>query len=280
MKKSLSTNRVTVVIPAFRAAATLRQTVSSCINQSLVPKIIILVNGSDETFAVAKSIQNENPNAMIEVFEPGVAVLPVEANWTRAIKSSDSEYVKLLCADDVLHADAIQKQVDFLDANPTCAFVGSKRSIVTSGNKVLIKSTGGFGLKFENSFKRTFISCLLKGTNTIGEPSAVLFRSVLVFAEMPWDATRPYVIDLELYLRILKNYQMKCGFINEVLCDFRIATNAWSTSLANRQANDFSGLLHQYLETRLQNIFLAFVLTLTAKMANLGRLLIYKLLRF
>ncbi len=45
--------------------------------------------------------------------------------------------------------------------------------------------------------------CLLAGTNTLGEPAAVLFDGDAIRAAMPWVATWPYMIDVATYAKVL-----------------------------------------------------------------------------
>ncbi len=232
-------NEVTVVIPAYKAGRTLKSTVQSVSAQSLLPsEVIIVVNGNDETLKVALEVKSEYSKLNIKVLAPEEETIGVDLNWNKASESSQTKYTKLLCADDILEQNALELQVNFLEQNQDCEFVGSQRKIVTDKGKVIFGSIGGLLLGERSSYKKIRLISTLLGTNVIGEPSAVLFRTNSLKSNLPWSASIPYVIDLDMYLRILKPNKY-VGFIKSPICRFVISKNSWSTSLAKYQHDNF-----------------------------------------
>jgi len=275
---SAADGAVTVVIPAYKASKTLGNTLHSVFKQTVFPeKIIVVVNGNDETYNTAVSIKNHCPSEIIfEVIEPENSVLPVALNWTKASRLSDSEYTKLLCADDILEPTALEEQADFLKRNPNCAFVGSQRSIFDDTHRKILSSIGGSLLSKSSNFKRVLIACSLRGTNVLGEPSAVLFRTSDLQSNLPWNAEIPYVLDLEFYLRVLRNSKKNAGYISKPLTQFTISKNAWSTSMSNIQRENFLTYIMQTWNLILVGRILYYIFWIPATLNLLVRKQIYK----
>ena len=75
------------------------------------------------------------------------------------------------------------------------------------------------------------------GSNEIGEPSAVLFRRADADVVGLFDEAAEYVIDLDLWLRLLTLGALYV--IDEPLAAFRISTASWSAALADRQVRQY-----------------------------------------
>ena len=85
-----------------------------------------------------------------------------------------------------------------------------------------------------------FRRCLRRGTNVIGEPGGVLFRRDLANTVGPFDATFPYVVDLDYWFRLLAHGDGY--YLPETLVSFRVSPGAWSVAIGANQAAEFRGL--------------------------------------
>jgi hypothetical protein len=231
---------VTVVVPAFKAVNTLHATIESCCGDEVIDQLIIVCNGDIETFHLASKIRDSYKDRInIQVIPPLNYLLTASQNWTRACELSNSKYTKLLCADDLVTPNSTTISYEFLEKNPNCDFVSTQRKIIDSHGKTIFSRSGGFFLKRVNSRKRLIYSVLLRGTNVVGEPSAVLFRTTALKKALPWNQSIQYVTDLEMYFRVLLENQGFFGFIAEPLACFRINLNSWSNELTKTQVFDF-----------------------------------------
>jgi len=86
-----------------------------------------------------------------------------------------------------------------------------------------------------------FRRCLYRGTNVIGEPGGVMFRRALARQVGPYDATFPYVVDLDYWLRLLEHGDGY--YLPETLVSFRVSPGAWSVAIGASQATQFAGLV-------------------------------------
>jgi hypothetical protein len=72
------------------------------------------------------------------------------------------------------------------------------------------------------------------GTNIFGEPACVLLRTDLVRKVGGWSASHPYLIDEDMYVKVLSYGDLFA--IPEALAAFRISGTQWSVGLARQQA--------------------------------------------
>jgi len=168
-------------------------------------------------------------------------------NWTQAVEEGSGEYLKLLCADDILDPHITTDQVAALQANPQAAMVASRRRVIDSRGKVIKQTHGLTGLKKRESGSSALKKCFLAGTNLFGEPASIMFRTGDIKEVMPWHTTWPYVTDIATYAKVLRHGDLVT--INKVQASFRIATTSWSASLVGQQENQFAQWQKSELET-------------------------------
>lgn len=271
-------SRVTVVIPAYKATETLRAAVYSCVDENPVDRVIIVCNGDVETFELSCKLKNELASKLnIDIIPPADKLLSAAENWTRACLQSKSKYTKLMCADDLLLQSSVSKSFRFLEDNPNCDFVSTQRRIIDSESRLLLSRTGGFLLGKLNTSVRLSIAVLVRGTNVIGEPSAVLFRTSSLLKSLPWNQEIPYATDLRMYFKVLNENRNQFGFINEPLACFRINNNSWSNSLVKNQMSDFVNFTRLVISSRtLYMLLLPYIVTSSKVNAYLRRLMYRK----
>ena len=266
----------TVVIPAHNAALTIEKCVKSCINQTLKCRIIIVLNSWDSTIEKVLQIKQDFKNVDIQIKSPDRKIRPVEINWNKSIEFAETKYVKLLCADDYLHPNAIEDQVNFLEANPECGFVGGFRRIVDKNGSTILEKSGGSFLRSQSDFSRVLKAFVLKGTNVIGEPSAVLFRTELIKSNLPWKIEFPYAIDAEMYLRILRSSDLRVGFISRIICDFSVSPDSWSSRIRMNQSLDFTRLIRFNLNFERINPFYLLWFAFIVRINRFARTIVYQ----
>lgn len=110
--------RVSVIMPAFNAAATLADTVASVQAQTYPHwELILAEDGStDDTLAVAQALAAADPR--IRVLPPeGPTGLPARAR-NRALRAARGDYLAFLDADDRWRPEKLARQVEWLEAHP------------------------------------------------------------------------------------------------------------------------------------------------------------------
>lgn len=191
--------RVSVVIPAYNAAAFVGLTLESVLNGTCHDLEIIVVNdgSQDDTAAVASG------------YGPRVRVISqknagMSASRNRGIQDSDSEFIALVDSDDIWHPQKIMCQIAAFEAHPdhACCFTE-----FTSWN-------GGVTSEFLSQFRSGAIEPSLTGwiyhklilTNW-ALPSSMMFR------RQAWNTIDPFLCadqqtdDWEYFVRASRSFQ-------------------------------------------------------------------------
>lgn len=226
---------VSIAIPLFNGLPYLVDTLES-VRQQTYPNIEIVVvdGGSDApTLDYVQSIQGSI--SRVEFLPRGT---PVAVTWSRSCELARGEFIKLLCQDDILYPSAIRSQVDFLLLQEDAGLVFSKRDIIDASGSVVAKSRGGLpGSSRVLNGREALRFGYLAGANIYGEPEAVLFRRSALMKQMPWNSSIPYLIDMEMYARVMMSD--KVGYLNETVGAFRVSSQSWSTRLTAEQTQQF-----------------------------------------
>lgn len=122
---SAATVPVTVVIPCYRCAGTIRRAIASVLRQTVRPTQVILVDDSsrDDTLETLHAVRAElGPDwvqviALAENRGPSAAR---NAGWDAAT----TRYVAFLDADDAWHPEKLERQYRFMAAHPDIALSG------------------------------------------------------------------------------------------------------------------------------------------------------------
>jgi glycosyltransferase involved in cell wall biosynthesis len=214
----------------------LPETLASVLSQTRIPDEIVLVeNGS--TDGTAEWLAEHAPAVVRVVVQP--AMVSAAANFTRAVQASTGDLVKLLCADDILEPTAIEVQTGALERHPKAVLAASQRTIVDNWGATVVRNRGLGGLHGEVDGRRVIRACALRGQNLLGEPCCVMFRRTAIHPHLPFDDSLPYVIDLDMYTRILADGTAVA--IRESLAKFRMSTGSWSARLSDVQRVQFEG---------------------------------------
>ncbi|WP_246633414.1 glycosyltransferase family 2 protein [Pseudonocardia nigra] len=220
---------VSVCIPVYKGERFLAETIRSVLDQTYREfELVVLDNASpDESGAIALSFRD--PRIRV-VRNPSVLSQP--DNWNRVVELSRAPLVKVVCADDLLHPRCLEFQIGPMEADPGLAVVASRRHMIDEESRVIVPRRGLGGLTGVRSGVEVARRVVRSGANPIGEPGGVLFRRDDFFAAGGWRADRKYIMDLDMWMRLLE-YGEFLG-LPETLAAFRIGRG--SVSAENEQA--------------------------------------------
>lgn len=214
----------------------LPETLASVLAQTRIPdEIVVIENGSSD--GTAEWLAEHAPIGVRVVVQP--TFVSAAANWTSAVQAATCDFVKLLCADDVLEPTAIEVQSRALERHPGAVLAASQRKIVDNWGATIVRNRGLGRLDGEVDGHDVIQACAQRGQNLLGEPCCVMFRKTAIDHHLPWDGSLPYVIDLDMYTRVLEDGSAVA--IRESLAQFRMATGSWSAQLSNVQRDQFDG---------------------------------------
>ncbi len=231
-----------VVVPVFNGLPHLRELTESILAQSHTNLDIVFTEGgsTDESAAYLESITD--PRVRVLTMPPGTSAAQ---NWTAASASARGDFVKLVCQDDLLYPEAISHQVADLLENPTAAMAIAQRDVLDANGAMLYRRRGCAGLT--NGLMpgpEVIRTSYLRGTNVLGEPVSVMFRSAALFDALSWNDTNPFVLDLELYARVAKAGDIVVR--KESIGGFRVSSGSWSTRLVSQQVRQFEQWQTEY----------------------------------
>ena len=270
-----TTPKVSVCIPTYRGGGTIGAAIESVLAQSLADfELIVIDDGSpDDTGAIVERLADPRL-----VYWRNERNLGPQGNWNRCLEVAKGEYFKLLPHDDLLHPRCLERQVAVLDddRDERIALVFSARDVLGPDGTVLTRRgyPGGHEGKIAGSL--VMRSCVRRGTNLIGEPGAVLFRKSLAEKVGAFDATNPYVIDLDYWFRLLAHGDTY--FCADPLAAFRVSGSSWSVAIGTGQSVDFRNFVERFAARGVlpATAFDYFCGRFTPALNNLARLVFYR----
>ena len=214
---------VSVCIPVYRGEQFLAETIRSVLDQTYRDfELVILDNASpDGSGRIARSFGDRRIR-----IETNATTLPQPENWREAVRLCRGPLIKLVCADDLLHPRCLEYQVGPMEADPGLAVVAGRRHMIDERSRVLVPRRGLTGLTGVRSSVEVARHVVRNGANPIGEPGGVLFRREHYFAVGGWRPERRFVMDLDLWIRLLQHGEF-LG-LPETLAAFRIGQESLS----------------------------------------------------
>ena len=237
---------VSVVVPVFNGENHLRELIESVQAQTHRNLEIIFTEGggTDSSQGIIREYAEKDPRIQLILTQERITAAE---NWTKATRAASADYIKLICQDDLLTPDSIEKQLQDLTNFPHAVMAIAQRDVIDRNSKVLYAKRGLTGLKGkEIDGSRVVHTCYLQGTNVIGEPLAVLFRREPLLAAMPWTDQNPLMLDLNTYQKVAPLGTVVTR--HESLGAFRVSTSSWSTRLAKLQLEHTKQWQHAYAQ--------------------------------
>jgi len=136
-------------------------------------------------------------------------------NFNACIATATGEYVQILCADDVLAPDSVNRLSAALREHPTAVLAAGAR-IFTDRALHPKQTMLPWPRQREFESKALLRECLIRG-NLIGEPSAVMFRRSAALRGFNTDYSQ--ALDLEMWFHLLG--QGSAVLRPEVVCSIR-----------------------------------------------------------
>ena len=253
--------RVAICVPAYAAERFLAEAVDSVLAQTETNWEMVIVDDAsqDRSFEIAETYAASDPR-ITAIRNP--ENLGAAASWAVAVAATGAPFVKLLCSDDAIRPDCLQRQLAVFEADTggRIGLVAAQRQLIGEDGAVIRERHGLMGLKRSVTTigQRQLVEAMLRtGTNPLGEPSTVMFRRSALTEAGGFDPRWRYVIDLNSYVEIAKRYDI--ALIHEPIGVFRVSSTSWSAKLARLQSAETRLLFRQ-----------------SADDAGIGRLLLWR----
>lgn len=228
---------VSIVIPAFRNARFIDETVESALAQTYDDLEVVIADHSsdDGTWEAIQRFASDPRVRLMRTPTGGGA----PANWNAVTEAADGTYVKLLCGDDLIAPTCVERQVAALEAHPTAVAAAAKRDLIDPAGGLLLGARGIDPLDGLVSGADAIRALVRAGSNLLGEPGCVLIRREVLDRVGGWLDPYPYLIDQFTYMSVLRHGDLVA--LPEVLASFRVSNTQWSVRLASDQARQAAG---------------------------------------
>ena len=197
------TPKVSVCIPVRNGGDFLPRAVDSVLQQSFDDYELIIVDNCS-TDGTVKWIEDKLQAAPKIRFYRNATNLGLVGNFNTCLAYAKGEYVKFLCADDLLLPESVRRMSDALNADPSVVLVtGGRKLIDESGATITTQRYAAKNVRLPGA---EVINRCIFGKNYIGEPSAVMFRRNA--AQRGFQESLPHLMDLEMWFYLLEQGPM------------------------------------------------------------------------
>ena len=243
----MNTPLVSICIPAYNAALTIKQTLDSVLKQTYSNIEVLVVDNcsTDNTKEIVRSFADVRLK-LIEN-EVNIGAWP---NCDRCIELATGEYIAIYHADDVYESEMVQKQVEFLQTNAQAGVVLTAARLIDEQSKpIKLCSVPAKVLNANNTY--TF-SQLIKGilhhSNFLFCPSAMVRSSIYKNEIVSWRGDLfASSADLDVWLRIASHHLV--GILPIPLLNYRISSHQWSAQVRRTtERADFFKVMDFYLQ--------------------------------
>ena len=231
---------VSVCIPSYNQERYIESAVKSVLSQTFSDFELIIVDdcSPDQTYERLQRFSDSR----IRLYRND-RNLGLEGNWNTAISKAQGTYVKLLCGDDILYPECLERQVALLRK-------AEKRFSGAGCHLTQHADAGGQACLQQDVFQKGHQTpggvwrsarASAAGPTYSESRGAVLFRRELLDKTGLFDGSIPYLIDLDMWIRLLKHGDALV--VTEPLFGFRVSDGSLSFFLSNRQSREFAQLI-------------------------------------
>ena len=210
---------VSVIVPSYNSGNLIRTSVESIVGQTYKNwELIIIDDGSnDATQLVCQQFDDERIRIITNSKQMGI---PKTLN--RGLSESKGKYIARLDSDDIAAPERLQRQVEFLEANPDYGMVGSWMKVFGDSEFIAKYPLEDSTIRFEMLF-----------CNPFGHPS-VMFRRDWDNGELGlYDEEFTSAQDYDLWERISQIWL--CANLEECLTHYRLHANQKSNGNASER---------------------------------------------
>lgn len=192
-------SKISVCIPAYNNEKVIGATIKAILEQTYKNLELIVVDdaSNDKTVEVVKGFANNDERVIL--YQNDVN-LGMTGNWNKCVELASSEYIKLICADDILFPNSLEVEIEELKKD--------NNIVMTVNDSIMISESG----KKLGVFKRYYKKGIFDGkeiarksliaSNFMGMPCAVFFRKSIFEKVGGFDPAFKYILDFDLWIRM------------------------------------------------------------------------------
>jgi glycosyltransferase involved in cell wall biosynthesis len=226
---------VAIVTPVYNGNPWLTRTLAS-VQAQTYPNLIHVVLDNASTDDTPSVIAAACGGRVPIITRRNTSVLPQIDNWNAAIAltPAQAQYVKFLCADDILRADCVERLVAVAESDPN---IDSVTAVDTFGDQVKPHGLDANQCVYEG---REVMLRLLRGEISWFPFHHLFFRVTPERLNKPFDTTTFPAPDADFVFRLLR--EAKMGFVNERLFYTRVHEKSQTTAIGGDFNFVYTGL--------------------------------------
>ena len=232
--------KISLIMSVYNGEDYLAETVESVLCQTFTEWEFIIINdcSTDNTSKILAEYASKDARVKVHTNETNLR-LPSSLN--KALSLAEGKYIARMDADDICMPDRLQKQYDFMEANPnvdlsSCRFLTLKNGVYSSG---------GCGGKGDSES----IKALLLVTNPILHPGIIAKADVI--KELGYDKNFTCTEDMELWTRFVLNNK-RVEILSEYLMIYRLHDKQITETTLDKQKNEVIKIQKTYLSQLLK----------------------------
>ncbi len=188
---------VSVCIPAYNNAAYIKETIDSILGQTYSNLELVICDdrSKDDTVKVIEAIKDDR----IKLFQ-NEKNLGMSGNWNHCLSKCSGEFIKLICADDMLAPDCLKKEVQALIDHPSAVLAESDTRLFDLNGK-----PKGFYKRYKTSGLTDGKKIARAGLfvkNYFGAPLANTFRKSSLKKAGGFDSWYTYILDYDFWVKL------------------------------------------------------------------------------
>ena len=235
---------VSVVVPVYNCVAFIDATMQSILAQTF-RDFELLISDNTSTDGTWEALQRYTVDPRVRLTRQASNV-GATANFKAVTDLATGEFIKAVCADDVLYPDNLAVQLTELTTHPSAVLTVSSRDVIDATGRIVLRNHGLAGLRGEVTGADAIRRTVLAGTNIFGEPASALFRRVALVDAGGWDRRFPYTMDLATYSTVLLQSNGNLVAVPRPLWAFRISASQESVQTQiNTQAGQVVGFYRE-----------------------------------
>jgi glycosyltransferase involved in cell wall biosynthesis len=215
IKKQAAQPFVSVVTPVYNGENYLAECIESVLSQTHSNFEYVIVDNccTDRSLKIAQSYARQDGRIKIVQNEQ---FLDQVSNHNHALKniSRNSDYCKIVAADDKLFPNCIETMVRLAESGQNIGVVGAY-TLLDWGNRTSVYLAG---LPYKDTVfwgKDICRRFLIEGLYVFGPPTATLLRSEIVHQRNPFYPEDSVTEDVDIFFEILPSWNF--GFVHEIL---------------------------------------------------------------
>ena len=232
--------KISLIMSVYNGEDYLAETVESVLCQTFTEWEFIIINdcSTDNTSKILAEYASKDARVKVHTNKTNLR-LPSSLN--KALSLAEGKYIARMDADDICMPDRLQKQYDFMEANPnvdlsSCRFLTLKNGVYSSG---------GCGGKGDSES----IKALLLVTNPILH-SGIIAKADVIKA-LGYDKNFTCTEDMELWTRFVLNNK-RVEILSEYLMIYRLHDKQITETTLDKQKNEVIKIQKTYLSQLLK----------------------------